>query len=76
MEWSVGSINNEASHGLSLSKVELHGFASNATVLLRLKVGLQSPSGDNRIPGWHFALLCSMRYAAIAIAMASPLMSR
>jgi len=28
MEWPVGPLNNEASHGLCLSKVDLHGFAS------------------------------------------------
>lgn len=56
------SLNNEASHGLSLSKVELHGFASNATVLLRLKAGLQSPSWDNPIPVCYFALLCSFKW--------------
>ncbi|QNI88550.1 hypothetical protein SynROS8604_01919 [Synechococcus sp. ROS8604] len=47
---------------MSLSKVDLHGFASNATVLLRLNAGLQSPSGDNPIPGCHFALLCSFKW--------------
>jgi hypothetical protein len=56
------SLNNEASHGLSLSKVELHGFALHATVLLRLKAGLQSPSWDNPIPGCYFALLCSFKW--------------
>ena len=33
MEWPVGPLNNEASHGLCLSKVELHGFASNEAFL-------------------------------------------
>ena len=46
-EWLVHTLNNEASHGLCLSKVELHGFASNGTFLLRGEVNLHSPSGDN-----------------------------
>ena len=33
VEWPVGPLNNEASHGLCLSKVELHGFASNEAFL-------------------------------------------
>ena len=47
MERSMGPFDNEASHGVCLSKVELHGFASNGTFLLRLEVDLHSPSGDN-----------------------------
>ena len=47
MEWAVGSLHNEASHGLCLSKVELHGFASNGTFLLPLNAAIHPPSGDN-----------------------------
>ena len=47
MECGVGSLNNQASHGLSLSKVELHGFASNGTFLLPLNAAIHPPSGDN-----------------------------
>ena len=47
MEWAVGSLNNEVSHGLCLSKVELHGFASNGTFLLPLNAAIHPPSGDN-----------------------------
>ena len=51
MERSVGSLNNEASHGLCLCQVELHGFDSNGTVLLRLDEDHHPPSGDNRSVG-------------------------
>ena len=47
MEWAVSPLNNEASHGLCLSKVELHGFASSGTVLLLLNALIYPPSGDN-----------------------------
>ena len=49
VEWAVSPLNNEASHGLCLSKVELHGFASNGTVLLLLNALIYPPSGDNSL---------------------------
>ena len=49
VEWSVSPLNNEASHGLCLSKVELHGFASSGTVLLLLNALIYPPSGDNSL---------------------------
>ena len=47
MEWAVGSLNDEASHGLCLGEIELHGFAFNCSFLNRLETKLHSPSGDN-----------------------------
>ena len=48
VEWPVGSLNNEASHGLCLSKVELHGFASNGVFLQPPDIAYPSPNGGKR----------------------------
>ena len=71
MEWPVGSLNNEASHGLCLSKVELHGFASNGTVLLRLNALIHPPSGDNSL----FASNGAWVIRTVAVGSPSPLIS-
>ena len=47
MEWAVGSLNDEASHGLCLSEIEFHGLTFNRSFLIRLEAKLHSPSGDN-----------------------------
>ena len=67
VEWSVSPLNNEASHGLCLSKVELHGFASNGPVLLRLNALIHPPTGDN----WLFAL--NGAWVIRTVAVGSPL---
>ena len=48
MKWSVGSLNNEISHGSCLRKVELHGFASNGTFLQPPDTANPSPNGGKR----------------------------
>jgi hypothetical protein len=45
MKWSVVSLNDEMSHRLRVSQVELHGFAVNEPVLLRLQPDLHPPIG-------------------------------
>lgn len=47
MEWAVGSLNDEASHGLCLGEIELHGLVFNHSFVIRLETKLNSPSGDN-----------------------------
>ena len=71
MEWAVSPLNNEASHGLCLSKVELHGFASNGTVLLRLNALIHPPSGDNSL----FASNGAWVIRTVAVGSPSPLIS-
>ena len=71
MEWAVGSLNNEASHGLRLSKVELHGFASNGTVLLPLNALIYPPSGDNSL----FASNGAWEIRTLRAVLLSPLVS-
>jgi len=43
VKWSVVSLNDEMSHRLRVSQVELHGFAVNAPVLLPLQPDLHPP---------------------------------